>query len=325
MRFVVYGAGAIGGVVGGRLAQSGHEVVLIARGDHHDAIRDHGLRLVTPDAEPLTLSIPVVSHPAGIDFRDDDVVLLAMKSQHTGKALSALSATAPSSMAVVCVQNGVANEPAALRLFEEVYGVCVVCPALHLDPGVVEARAVPVTGLLDVGAYPRGVGARGEKIAAAFASATFGSVARDDIMRWKYKKLLNNLGNAVDALCGPDADTGAVVERARAEGLAVLAAAGIDSVGPEEDAARRGAEFRWGGDAARSRPGASSWQSLARGTGSIEADYLNGEIVLLGRLHGVDTPVNLLLQRLAAEAAREGRRAGSLPVDELIQMLPAGE
>ena len=48
MRFVVYGAGAIGGVVGGRLAQHGHEVVLIARGDHHDAIRDHGLRLSPP-------------------------------------------------------------------------------------------------------------------------------------------------------------------------------------------------------------------------------------------------------------------------------------
>ena len=45
MRFVVYGAGAIGGVVGGRLAQHGHDVVLIARGDHHDAIRDDGLRL----------------------------------------------------------------------------------------------------------------------------------------------------------------------------------------------------------------------------------------------------------------------------------------
>ena len=93
MRFVVYGAGAIGGVVGGRLAQAGHEVVLIARGDHHDAIRDEGLRLVTPDAEPLTLSIPVVSHPAGLDFRDDDVVLMGMKSQHTGKALSALLAS----------------------------------------------------------------------------------------------------------------------------------------------------------------------------------------------------------------------------------------
>jgi 2-dehydropantoate 2-reductase len=83
--------------------------------------------------------------------------------------------------------------------------------------------------------------------------------------------------------------------------------------------------FQWGGDAARSRPGASSWQSLARGTGSIEADYLNGEIVLLGRIHGVPTPVNLVLQRLASTAAREGWRPGSLPADELIQMLPPDE
>ena len=325
MRFVVYGAGAIGGVVGGRLAQAGHDVVLIARGDHHDAIRDDGLRLVIPDGEPLTLSIPVVSHPAGLDFRDDDVVLLGMKSQHTGKALSALSAAAPPSIAVVCLQNGVANEPAALRLFEDVYGVCVVLPALHLEPGVVESYATPLTGILDVGAFPGGLGPRGEKIAAAFASATFESEPRHDIMRWKYAKLLNNLGNAVEALCGPDPDARVVHRRAWAEGAGVLAAAGIDVVSPEEDTARRGDRFQWGGDAARSRPGGSSWQSLARGNASIEADYLNGEIVLLGRLHGVPTPVNLLLQRLAATAAREGRRPGTFPLEDLIQMLPGDE
>jgi 2-dehydropantoate 2-reductase len=226
---------------------------------------------------------------------------------------------------VVCVQNGVANEPAALRLFEDVYGVCVVCPALHLEVGVVEARATPITGLLDVGAYPRGVGPRGEKIAAAFASATFESVPRDDIMRWKYHKLLNNLGNAVDALCGSDVDTSAVVQRARAEGEAALAAAGIDAVSTEEDAARRGDAFQWRGAAARSRPGASSWQSLARSTGSIEADYLNGEIVLLGRQYGIPTPVNLVLQREAASAARAGLHPGTISVEELIQMLPSGE
>ncbi len=325
MRFVVYGAGAVGGVVGGRLAQAGHDVVLIARGDHHDAIRDEGLRLVTADAEPITLSIPVVSHPAGVDFRDDDVVLLSMKSQHTGKALSALSATAPPSISVVCVQNGVANEPAALRLFADVYGVCVVLPALHLEPGVVEASAAPVTGILDVGAFPSGVGPRAEKIAASFASATFESTPRGDIMRWKYGKLLNNLGNAVDALCGPDPEAQVVHRRAWQEGAGVLAAAGIDAVSPEEDAARRGEGFQWNSNAARSRPGASSWQSLARGTGSIEADYLNGEIVLLGRIHGVPTPVNLLLQQLAGTAAREGRRPGTLPLAELIQMLPTDE
>ena len=279
-------------------------------------------RVVT-DVEPVTLSIPVVSHPAGIDFREDDVVILSMKSQHTGKALSALSAAAPPSISVVCVQNGVANEPAALRLFPDVYGVCVVLPALHLEPGVVEASAAPVTGILDIGAFPHGVGLRAEKIAAAFASSTFESAPRDDIMRWKYGKLLNNLGNAVDALCGPDPEAQVVHRRAWAEGAAVLAAAGIDAVGREEDAARRGEGFQWNSDAARSRPGASSWQSLARNTGSIEADYLNGEIVLLGRLHGVATPVNLVLQQIAGAAAREGRRPGTLPVEELIEMLPA--
>ncbi|MFI5053850.1 MAG: 2-dehydropantoate 2-reductase N-terminal domain-containing protein, partial [Acidimicrobiia bacterium] len=49
MRYVVYGAGAIGGVVGGRLAQHGHDVVLIARGGHHDALHDAGLRVESPD------------------------------------------------------------------------------------------------------------------------------------------------------------------------------------------------------------------------------------------------------------------------------------
>jgi 2-dehydropantoate 2-reductase len=334
MRFVVYGAGAIGGVVGGRLAQHGHDVILIARGDHHDAIRDHGLRLVSPDTDDststVTLTIPVVAHPAGIDFRDDDVVLLAMKSQHTGKALSALSATAPPTVAVVCVQNGVANEPAALRRFEAVYGVCVVCPALHLEPGVVEAHAAPYTGILDLGRYPSGVDARAEAIAAAFASSTFEAVARPDIMRWKYAKLLNNLGNAVDALCGPgyagpESAGRELQRRAWSEGSECLQAAGIDAVSPADDAARRGERFQWGGAAARSRPGASSWQSLARGTGSIEADYLNGEIVLLGRLHRVPTPVNLLLQRMAAQAAREGQAPGRVSPDGLIRMLRRDE
>ena len=50
MRFVVYGAGAIGGVIGARLHQHGHEVVLIARGAHLEAIRARGLRIESADA-----------------------------------------------------------------------------------------------------------------------------------------------------------------------------------------------------------------------------------------------------------------------------------
>ena len=73
--------------------------------------------------------------------------------------------------------------------------------------------------------------------------------------------------------------------------------------------------------------GGSSWQSLARGTGSIEAEFLNGEIVLLGGLHGVPTPVNALLQRLALQAAAEGAGAGSWSIEELSELagVPHGE
>jgi hypothetical protein len=64
------------------------------------------------------------------------------------------------------------------------------------------------------------------------------------------------------------------------------------------------------------RVGGSTWQSLARRTGSTESDYLNGEIMLLGRLHGVATPANTALQHLSASMAREGRLPASFqPAD----------
>ncbi len=126
-------------------------------------------------------------------------------------------------------------------------------------------------------------------------------------MRWKYRKLVNNLSNALDALCGPANRSGALNAEIRDEAMAVLAAAGIELVSEEDDAARRGTVLPWGGAASQSRPGASMWQSMARGV-SIEADYLNGEIVLLGRLHGVPTPINAaLLAAGQAGRARGGR------------------
>ena len=70
------------------------------------------------------------------------------------------------------------------------------------------------------------------------------------------------------------------------------------------------------------RPGGSSWQSLVRGTGAIETDYLTGEIVLLGRLHGVPTPVNTLLQSLTRQAAEQRLQPGWLTPAEFTALLP---
>jgi 2-dehydropantoate 2-reductase len=323
MRFVMYGAGAVGGVVGAQLHTHGHEVVFVARGAHYEAMRATGLRFASP-AGTATLAVDVVDGPDKIEFRTGDVVVLAMKSQDTESAVTALAAAAPASTPIVCMQNGVANERTALRYFEPVYGVCVVCPAVHLEPGLVEAYASPITGLFDIGRFPDGRDDLAEQIAGALDSSTCESVARPDIMRWKYRKLINNLSNAIDALCGPANRSGALDASIRDEAMAVLAAAKIDLVSQEDDANRRGEKLPWGSAASQSRPGASMWQSMARGV-SIEADYLNGEIVLLGRLSGVPTPINAALLALVKEAAREGIAPGTLSVDEVIRRVSAGE
>jgi 2-dehydropantoate 2-reductase len=65
----------------------------------------------------------------------------------------------------------------------------------------------------------------------------------------------------------------------------------------------------------------SSWQSLQRCTGDIETDYLNREIVLLGRLYGVLTPANELMQQLARECATGRRTSCSVPESPVLDRL----
>lgn len=320
MRFVVYGAGAIGGVVGGRLHQHGHDVVLIARGQHYEAIARSGLRLDSPEGS-VTLDIPVIDDPATLEWTGDEIVLLAMKSQDTEAATRRLAQSAPGSITVACLQNGVANEVMALRRFGAVQAICVMCPAAHLEPGVVVAFSSPLTALLDVGRYPSGTDTATAVIADAIGASAMESVARPDIMRWKYAKLLMNLANAIDAACGPKARGGPLGDLVRREGEVVLRAAGIEFVSQEEDQARRGNRITLGKVPGTPRGGSSSWQSLARSTGSIEADYLNGEIVLLGRLHGVATPVNERLRQLANTMARQGQAPASMTEEEVLALV----
>jgi len=321
MRFVVLGAGAIGGAVGARLYQEGFDVTLVARGEHGRALQA-GLVLEAPD-ETVSLPIPSVGDPAEVAWdehaADDTVVLLAVKGQHTEHALTQLT-VAPPATPVVCMQNGVENERRVLSHFPNTFAMCVMCPATQLRPGVVQLHSAPVSGMLDLGRFPDGVDDLGQGIADAIATTSFQSVARPDIMRWKYRKLLMNLANAVEALCGPAGRFSTLAKAAQREGSATLAAAGIEVASSEEDRARRADNLQLSPTESGEWQGGSSWQSLARGAGSIEAEFLNGEIVLLGRLHGVATPVNALLQRLAVRAAMEGAPPGSWRVEDLSEL-----
>lgn len=318
-RFVIFGAGAVGGVLGARLHQSGENVLLIARGEHRRAIAERGLRVISPEQD-VTLPIPVAGAPGEAELGAADVIFLTVKGQDTLGALTALRDAAPADVPVVTAQNGVANEALALRLFSRVYGLTVLLPATHLEPGVVVTYGTRFSGTLDLGRIPDGVDELAADLATTLRAARFESTARADIMTHKYAKLIANLGNAVQAVCGTAADTTELTEKVRAEGRAVLSAAGIPHH-VEDIADLAGRWERWG---AREVPGhvrggGSTWQSVTRGTGAAETDYLNGEIVLEARRHGLLAPLNAALQDLIREGLRSGYKPGWRSPEEILE------
>src|SRR6201996_2756922 len=333
VRYIIIGAGAVGGTIGGCLVLGGHEVVLVARGAHLAALREHGLRLGPPSGTD-TIGVPAIGGPEEIDLRPGDVLVLATKSQDSVAVLSewarrpvAGGGIAGRDLPVICAQNGVANERFALRRFRQVYGMCVWLPATHVAPGEVAAHGQPFAGLLWVGRYPAGTDETIEKVAADLEGSRFLAPVSAEVMRWKYRKLLGNLGNAVDALCGgrgPDRNgtladaVRELTDRTTAEGVAVLDAAGIGYASSVEVRNARGRQVDFAPVTGTTYGGGSAWQSLTRGTGSIEADFLNGEIVLLGREHNVPTPLNEALQCLANRAAADRLPPGSLTPEEIL-------
>ncbi len=320
MRYVIYGAGAIGGVIAVRLARAGLDVLVIARGPHLEAIRANGLHYASPNEE-LTVSLQAVEDPAEIDWTADDIALMCMKTQDAAPALDALRAAAGPALPVFCCQNGVANERMALRRFEHVYAVVVMLPAAHLEPGRVVAQSKAAPGILDLGCYPEGIDEVCRRVAKDLEAARFIAQADPRVMRFKYTKLLLNLGNALQATCQAGDAGREIIGRARKEATRCFEAANIDCASNQEFSERRADLIQPAPVNGSMRGGGSSWQSLARRAGSIEADYLNGEIALLGRLHGVPTPVNSILQQVANEVARAGDPPESFSVAELLERI----
>lgn len=306
-RYVIIGGGAVGGALAAQLAPTGRDVVLVARGEHGKRVATDGLRVRRPGRVDV-VELTVASGPDDLALREGDVLLLAVKAQDAEAALAtwawepvhddtgAVVGTAASALPVVTFQNGVVTEDLALRRFERVYGATIAIAASFLTPGEIVSPSQDPVGLVWLGRHPHGSDEAQPVIVADLDEAGFAAFSVDDTRAQKAAKLLGNLANGLDLLSGPDDLRGEANRRLRDEGLAVLTAAGIAlppngqldfhgvalTVDPVEDheAGRR-----------------STWQSFARGASS-EVDYLNGEIVLLARRHGVDAPLNQRLQEL---------------------------
>lgn len=320
MRVVVVGIGAVGGAIAAGLSLAGVEVAGIARGAQLAAIRANGLRLRTGEGT-FHAHFPCHENPVEAGLRADDLVLLAVKSQDSAAALAQLRSAGLEDQPLFCAQNGVANEPLAARALRNVHAVTVMMPADYVAAGEVVVYGGPKWGIFDIGRWPGDTDEADAALAEALNAANFAAFATPDVMDSKYGKLLMNLHNIVDAAIGRGDLYSRALPLLKAEGEAVLRAAGIAWADVGATDPRRETLMKIGAVKGVKRAGSSTAQSLARKAGSIETDYLNGEIVMLGARHGVPTPVNAWFCRLADRMVRENIAPGGVDSGEVARAL----
>lgn len=322
-RYFIIGAGAVGGLIGARLHLAGHGVIMTARGAHLEAMRRDGLTIRTPKGKEV-VRVPVAEHLSDLSIGAEDVVILGLKTQDAALILDDLAAVAHPQAAIVCAQNGVEGERLALRRFDHVYGIYVYCNAVMVDPGAILSYTGDCWAILDIGRYPAGNDGRGKMIAADLNGAGFSSAASDDIMYWKRAKLVLNTMNASQASCESREAAQEFMAMTVDEARRCMAAAGLAFASIEE-VRERAKDLVMTAIDGEISPGGSTFQSLARGNATTEADYLNGEIAMLGRLHGVPTPANAALQALMRRMSREHIPPRSISSDEIRALIAAAK
>lgn len=137
MRFTVVGAGAIGGTVGAYMTRAGDDIELVdVAADHVAAMKDSGL---TIQAYNETFTVPVVSHHPQELTGPLDIVLLAVKSQHTAAAVQSIRHLLTPESAIVSLQNGLCESTIAEIVGpERTIGAFVDLFADYLEPGVIQ-------------------------------------------------------------------------------------------------------------------------------------------------------------------------------------------
>lgn len=321
MRIIIYGAGAVGCAVGGFLAQAGEEVLLLGRPGNMRAISDQGLKIVTP-SETQAVRLKAVTTVDQIGFSPNDVIFLCVKAQNTEDALRELESV-DTTIPLFCMQNGVRNEECAARHFSNVYGVALRMGVSYLTDGEVVIRRLP-PGQLVVGRYPRGTDGLVGAVAEKLRSAGFLVALSPDIMPHKWGKLMINLSNIVTAVANADrSEVDFIIDAAREELRRILEAACIPWVETNEPGSDRsthgtGLPSKSGPDVTAQT---STWQSLFRSSGTIETEFLNGEVVRLAKRLGMQAPINAALLEISQETMNDKDRPGKYAPVELGRIL----
>jgi 2-dehydropantoate 2-reductase len=288
MKVAVMGAGAVGCYFGAMLARAHHEVALIGRAAHVDAVRSKGLLL---DTRAFQAHVPMAASTEPGIAQGASVVLFCVKSADTEAAGRALVPYLAPDTVVLSMQNGVDNAQRLRGILPQTVVPAVVYVATEMaGPGHVRHHG---RGELIIGPSPRS-----QEIAGQFTAAAIPVEVSDNVMGALWAKLIVNCAyNALSAISGlpyGELVKGPGVEQVLRdvvhECLAVAQAEGVDVPGDSWAAVQK---------IVQTMPTqmSSTAQDMARGK-ATEIDYLNGYIDRQGRAHAIATPVNRTLHAL---------------------------
>ena len=303
MKIAVMGAGALGGYFGGRLAEAGHEVWLIARGAHLDALKRDGLRIVSPKGDLHLPDIHATGDPA--EAGPADAVLFCVKNRDVEGAANALKPLLGPESFAITVQNGVTAWERLADVIgrERVLPAVVRMPADIAEPGLIRHGAP-----LDMITFGEVSGQRTARVEALFEDLRAAGVTpqiHDNIihdvwMKFCFQSVFASLTSLTRLDAGPlrdVAETRALWRTAIDEAYGVGKAVVPDL--PEEVA---DAAWRMATEFIPDNVHASMLDDLNRKR-PIELEYLSGDVVRLGARHGVPTPVHGVFYALLKPAA----------------------
>lgn len=291
------GAGAVGSYIGAMLARAGHDVTLIARPHHVEAIKAHGLVL---ESRNFHDSIPVQATADASGVAGADMVLLCVKSADTEAAGRAMAPHLKPDATVLCLQNGVDNAERLQATIRQVAVPAAVYVATEMaGPGHVKHKG---RGDLIIGPSPAS-----ESVAKQFSDAAIPTTVSENVLGELWVKLILNCAyNALSAVAelpyGPMLKVQGVtdvMESAIGECVAVARALNIPIPANISDTV-----FALAGTMPEQY--SSTAQDLARGK-PTEIDYLNGYVVRKGAELAIPTPTNRALQVMVK--LREARRS----------------
>jgi len=328
MKVVVFGAGAVGSTLGGILALRNHDVLLICRESHSQAIEEQkGLRMKSGTGDyfaPLRSALELQKD----SISDDACLFFTPKSYDTKSCVEKLSKAVPKDTPVVCFQNGVANEEIIAKSFPNLYGGVCKMTCSYLQPGQVSFRRI---GRLVVGKYPKGTDAFSKKLAEALNEAGFSTTVSRSILCDKWLKLAFNLHSTLYAIIDKrDHDTpeffdlklGLIEEVRKVFRARKIRAKSCDAQELSLDEMIRELKKP---KAPRGAPAVmvhnSTWQNLYLKRKQIENEAFHGPVIEYARQEKIPTPYNEVVlemvnkcheQRLGPEALRAGDLLGAV-------------